>query len=75
MYEDYLERDRVKFRAADEDGDGKLSRTEFPFFMFPEQHQFMTRHVVGVSYVIVIVCKIAGPVAVSDCLSWKCIPS
>ena len=60
MYKNYLERDRVKFRVADEDHDGKLSRTEFPFFMFPEQHQFMTKHVVGVS-VIVTVCKIAGP--------------
>ena len=49
MYEDYAERDRVKFKAADEDGDGKLSKTEFAFFMHPEQHQFMTKHVVGVS--------------------------
>lgn len=47
MYEDYVERDRVKFRAADEDGDGKLSKTEFSFFMYPEQHQFMSNHVVG----------------------------
>ena len=53
MYEDYLERDRVKFRAADEDQDGKLSRTEFPFFMYPEQHQFMTKHVVGVSVIVI----------------------
>ena len=61
MYEDYVERDRVKFRAADEDGDGKLSKTEFSFFMYPEQHQFMSNHVVGVSVIVTghgcCVCK------------------
>jgi len=49
MYEDYAEHDQVKFKAADENGDEKLSKTEFPFFMFPEQHKFMAKHVVGVS--------------------------
>ena len=49
MYEDYAERDRVKFKASDENHDGKLSKEEFPFFMYPEQHEFMAKHVVGVS--------------------------
>ena len=49
MYEDYLKHDMVKFKAADEDNDGKLSQAEFPFFMYPEQHQVMSHHVVGVS--------------------------
>lgn len=49
MYEDYAEHDRVKFKASDENDDGKLSKEEFPFFMYPEQHEFMAKHVVGVS--------------------------
>ena len=49
MYEDHLKHDMVKFKAADENNDGKLSKAEFPFFMYPEQHQFMSNHVVGVS--------------------------
>ena len=52
MYEDYAERDRVKFKAADENNDGKLSKEEFPFFMYPEQHEFMAKHVVGVSVTV-----------------------
>ena len=49
MYDDYAERDRVKFKASDENHDGKLSKEEFPFFMYPEQHEFMAKHVVDVS--------------------------
>ena len=52
MYEDHLKHDMVKFKAADENNDGKLSKAEFPFFMYPEQHQFMSNHVVGVSVTV-----------------------
>lgn len=68
MYEDYAERDRVKFKAtADEDGDGKLSKTEFAFFMYPEQHQFMARHVVGVSIIVITGYEITGLMGCADC--------
>lgn len=49
QHEDMTKHDKNKFKAADENGDDKLSKTEFPYFMYPEQHQFMANHVVGVS--------------------------
>jgi len=45
-----LRRDERKFKVADEDGDGKLSRDEFTDFVHPEEVERMRQ-------IVVLVCQ------------------
>ena len=55
--EEYTSHDTDKFNHADADGDGKLSKEEYPAFLYPEHHDFMADHVTGVCMcVLVFVC-------------------
>ncbi|XP_065911418.1 calumenin-B-like [Dysidea avara] len=45
--EEYTSHDTDKFNHADADGDGKLSKEEYPAFLYPEHHDFMADHVTG----------------------------
>jgi len=46
--EDHDSYDTNRFNHADADGDGKLSKEEYPAFLYPEHHDFMAEHVTGV---------------------------
>ena len=40
-YQDMIDRDKKRFDAADEDGDGKLTRDEYAIFLHPEDSPHM----------------------------------
>lgn len=48
-YAEMVKRDERKFRKADVDRDGKLTKEEFAAFLHPEEHEHMKDVVVLVS--------------------------
>ena len=59
--EEFGDSDANRFRGADKDGDGKLTKEEFPAFLYPEHHDFMADHVAGVCvFVCLSVCMCLG---------------
>lgn len=49
-----VKRDERKFRKADTDNDGKLTKEEFAAFLHPEEHEHMKDIVVLVSLVCLL---------------------
>ena len=46
----YIEEDRRKWKFADIDGDGVLTREEFDYFYHPREHEAMLKYIATVSF-------------------------